>query len=172
MLWIISNLKWCIHLTFYIYWLIESTSIVWWWLRNQVTRVLSDVNVGKLEECSRTKLPFRRVCLSRHDHFTHETGCVAYHPTPVGDRLFSHIHRVFHTICPEWPACHPQGGGCQATRPISRVKWLWRHRQTRRNSNVVRLDSSNFPTFTSEKYLFGTYRRKIINIYCPRHGLS
>ena len=52
---------------------------------------------------------------------------------------------------------------------------------------------SNFSTFTPEKYLFGTYRRKIINIYCllvtekstnphvkltcpgigkPRHGLS
>ena len=83
------------------------------------------------------------------------------------DKYFSHIHRVFHTICPEWPACHPQGGGWQATRPVSRVKWLWRRRQTRRNGNVARLDSSNFPTFTSEKYLFGTYRRKIINIYCP-----
>ena len=35
------------------------------------------------------------------------------------------------------------------------------------NGNVARLDSSNFPTFTSEKYLYGTYRRKIINIYCP-----
>ena len=80
---------------------------------------------------------------------------------------FSHIHRVFHTIYPEWPACHPQGGGWQATRLISRVNWLWRHRQTRRNGNVVRLDSSNFPTFTSEKYLFEAYRRKIINIYCP-----
>ena len=30
-----------------------------------------------------------------------------------------------------------------------------------------RLHSSNFPTLLSEKYLFGTYRRKIINIYCP-----
>ena len=80
---------------------------------------------------------------------------------------FSHIHRVLHTICPEWPAYHPQGGGWQATRPVSRVKWLWRHRQTRRNGNVVRLDSSNFPTFTSEKYLFGAYRRKIIKLYCP-----
>ena len=85
----------------------------------------------------------------------------------VTNIAFSHIHRVFHTICPEWPACHPQGGGWQATRPVSRVKWLWRHRQTRRNGNVARLDSSNFPTFTSEKYLFGTYRRKIIDIYCP-----
>ena len=27
--------------------------------------------------------------------------------------------------------------------------------------------SSNFPTFTSKKYFWGTYRRKIINIYCP-----
>ena len=52
-------------------------------------------------------------------------------------------------------------------RPASRVKWLWRHWKTRRNGNVARLDSSHFPTFTSEKYLFGTYRRKIINIYCP-----
>ena len=59
------------------------------------------------------------------------------------------------------------GGGWQATQPVSRVKWLWRHRQTRQNSNVARLDSSNFPTFTLEKYLFGTYRRKIIIIYCP-----
>ena len=42
--------------------------------------------------------------------------------TVIGN-LFSHIHRVFHTICPEWPACHPQGGGWQATRPVSRVKW-------------------------------------------------
>ena len=80
---------------------------------------------------------------------------------------FSHIHRVFHTICPEWPACHPQGDEWQATRPVSRVKWLWRHRQTRRNDTGARLDSFNFPTFRSEKYLFGTYRRKIINIYCP-----
>ena len=32
---------------------------------------------------------------------------------------------------------------------------------------IARLDSSNFPKFTSEKYLFETYRRKIINIYCP-----
>ena len=80
--------------------------------------------------------------------------------------LFSHIHRGIHTICPEWPACHQQGGGWQATRPVSRLTWLWRHRQTRRNSNVTRLDSSNFMMFTSEKYPFGTYRRKIINIYC------
>ena len=80
---------------------------------------------------------------------------------------FSHIHRVINTICPEWPACHPQGGGWQATWPVSHVKWLWRHRQTRRNDNVTLLDSSYFPKFTSEKYLFGTYRRKIINIYCP-----
>ena len=58
--------------------------------------------------------------------------------------LFSHIHRVIHTICPEWPACHPQGGGWQATRPVSRVKLLWRHMLTRRNGNVVRLDSSIF----------------------------
>ena len=29
------------------------------------------------------------------------------------------------------------------------------------------LEFSNFPTFTPEKYLFVTYRRKIINIYCP-----
>ena len=67
-------------------------------------------------------------------------------------RYLSPIFRVIHTICPEWPACHPQGGGggWQATRPVSRVKWLWRHRQTRRNGNVARLDSSNFPTFTSE----------------------
>ena len=49
----------------------------------------------------------------------------------------------------------------------------------------LRLDSSNFPTFTAEKYLFGTYKRKIIYIHClsvtekltnshvkPRHGLS
>ena len=84
-----------------------------------------------------------------------------------GEIYFSHIHRVIHTICPEWPACHPQGGGWQATRPVSRVKWLWRNRQTRRNVNVARPDSPNFPTFTSEKYLFGTYRRKIINIFCP-----
>ena len=68
---------------------------------------------------------------------------------------FSPIFTVFHTICPEWAACHPQGGGWQATRPVSRVKWLWRLRQTRRNGNVARLDSSNFPTFTSEKYLLG-----------------
>ena len=59
------------------------------------------------------------------------------------------------------------GVGWQATRPISRVDWQWRHRKTRRNGNVARLDSSNFPTFTSKKYLFWTYRRKIINIYCP-----
>ena len=38
---------------------------------------------------------------------------------------------------------------------------------TRRNGNVVRLDTSIFPMFTLEKYIFGTYRRKIINIYCP-----
>ena len=68
---------------------------------------------------------------------------------------------------PRMTSLSPTGGGWQATRPISRVKWLWRHRQTRRNGNVVRPDSSNFPTFTSEKYLFGTYRRKLINIYCP-----
>ena len=30
-------------------------------------------------------------------------------------------------------------GGWLATRPVSRVKWLWRHRQTRRSGNVVRL---------------------------------
>ena len=24
---------------------------------------------------------------------------------------FSYIHRVIHTICPEWQACHPQGAG-------------------------------------------------------------
>ena len=58
------------------------------------------------------------------------------------------------------------GGGWQATRPVSCVKWLWRHRQTRRNGNVARLDSSNFPTFSLEIYLFGIYRRTIINIYC------
>ena len=29
------------------------------------------------------------------------------------------------------------------------------------------IDYSNFLLLTSEKYLFGTYRRKIINIYCP-----
>ena len=59
------------------------------------------------------------------------------------------------------------GGGWQATRPVSRVKWFWRHRQTRGNGNVARLDYSYFPTFKSEKYLLGTYMRKIINIYCP-----
>ena len=35
------------------------------------------------------------------------------------------------------------------------------------NGNVVRLDSTEFLTFSSEKCLFGTYLRKIINIYCP-----
>ena len=47
------------------------------------------------------------------------------------------------------------------------IKWLWRHRQTRRYGNVARLNYFNFPTFTPEKFLFGTYRRKIINIFCP-----
>ena len=82
-------------------------------------------------------------------------------------KFFSRIFTVIHAFCTEWPACHPQGGGWQATGPVSRVKWLWRHRQTGRNGNVARLDSSIFPTFTSEKYVFGRYRRKIINIYCP-----
>ena len=59
------------------------------------------------------------------------------------------------------------GGGWHATWPVSRVKWLWHHSQTRQNGNVARPDSSNFPTFTSEKYLYETYRRKIIIIYCP-----
>ena len=68
---------------------------------------------------------------------------------------------------PRMTSLSSTGGGWQATRPVSRVKWLWRHRQIRRNGNVAWLDSSNFPTFTSEKYLFGTYNRKIINIYCP-----
>ena len=96
----------------------------------------------------------------------HQTSNKGFMPTGT-NFLSSHIHRVIHMICPEWPACHPQGGGWQATRPVSRVKWLWRHRQTSQNGNVARQDSSNFPTFTSEKYLFGTYKRKIINIYCP-----
>ena len=46
-------------------------------------RCFSDVNVGKLEESSRTMLPFRRVLLVRHNHFTGETGLVAYHPPPL-----------------------------------------------------------------------------------------
>ena len=50
-------------------------------------RYFFDVNVGKLEESSRTALPFRRVCLWRHNHFTREIGRVACHPPPVGDRL-------------------------------------------------------------------------------------
>ena len=74
---------------------------------------------------------------------------------------FSHIHRVIHTICPEWPACHPQGGGWQATRPVSRVKWLWRHRQTRRNSNIARLDFSNFLTLTSENTFLAHLSRRL-----------
>ena len=44
----------------------------------------SDVNVGKLEESSRATLPFRRVCLWRHNLFTRETGRVACHPPPCG----------------------------------------------------------------------------------------
>ena len=47
-------------------------------------RYFSDVNVGKLEESSRATLPFRRVCLWRHNHFTRETGRVACHPPPCG----------------------------------------------------------------------------------------
>ena len=38
----------------------------------------------KLEESSRTTLPFRRVCLWRHNHLTRETGRVACHPPPCG----------------------------------------------------------------------------------------
>ena len=68
---------------------------------------------------------------------------------------------------PRMTSLSSTGVGWQATRPVSRIKRLWRYRQTRRNGNVARLDSSNFPTFTSKKYLFGTYRRKIIYIYCP-----
>ena len=33
--------------------------------------------------------------------------------------MIKYSPRVIHTICPEWPACHPQEGGWQATRP----KW-------------------------------------------------
>ena len=77
------------------------------------------------------------------------------------DHFFSDIHRVIHTICPEWPACHPQVGGWQATRLVSRVKWLWRHRLTRRNGNVV------LENVVLEKYIFWTYGRKIIKLYCP-----
>ena len=47
-------------------------------------RYFSDANVGKLEESSRTTLPFRRVCLWRHNHFTREIGRVACHPPPCG----------------------------------------------------------------------------------------
>ena len=47
-------------------------------------RYFSDVNVWQLEESSRATLPFRRVCLWRHNHFTRETGHVAYHPPPCG----------------------------------------------------------------------------------------
>ena len=41
-------------------------------------RCFSGVNIGKLEESSRTTLPFGHVCLRCHSHFTHETGRVAY----------------------------------------------------------------------------------------------
>ena len=44
----------------------------------------SNVNVEKLDESSRTTLPFRCVCLWRHNHFTRQTGRAAYHPTPCG----------------------------------------------------------------------------------------
>ena len=50
------------------------------------------------------------------------------------------------------------GGGWQATWPVSRVKWLWRHRQTRRNGNVVRLDSSNFVGLLHHPFDFSLFR--------------
>ena len=54
-------------------------------------RYFSYVNVGKLEESSHRTLPFRRVCLLRHNHLTHETGCVAYHPPPCGSSLANSV---------------------------------------------------------------------------------
>ena len=56
-------------------------------------KVFSDVNVGKLEESSRTMLPFLRVCLWRHNHFTWETGRVACHTTPCG-RQAGHFGQI------------------------------------------------------------------------------
>ena len=35
------------------------------------------------------------------------------------------------------------------------------------NGNVVRQDSAYFATFVLEKYIFWTYGRKIIKLYCP-----
>ena len=46
-------------------------------------RYIFDVKVGKLEESSCKTLPFWRVSLRRHNHFKRETGCVAYHPSPL-----------------------------------------------------------------------------------------
>ena len=46
---------------------------------------------------------------------------------------------------PRMTSLSPTGRWWQATPPISHVKWLWRHRQTRQNGNVTQLDSSNFP---------------------------
>ena len=61
-------------------------------------RYFSDVNVRKLEESSRAMLPFRRVCLWRHNHFRRETGRVACHPPHVDDRLVIWANRVDNSV--------------------------------------------------------------------------
>ena len=40
------------------------------------------------------------------------------------------------------------------TQPVWCVKWLWRHRQTPRNGNVLQLDSTYFPILALEKKLY------------------
>ena len=74
--------------------------------------------------------------------------------------LFSHIHRVLHTNCPKLPAWHPHGGELQATWPVSCIKWLWRHRLTCQNGNVVRLDSTDFSNVCTWKIDFGHIPKK------------
>ena len=55
-----------------------------WLSFSYMSQIFFYPNVGKLEEFSCMTLPFRRVCLWRHNHFTHETGRLAYHPPPCG----------------------------------------------------------------------------------------
>ena len=86
----------------------------------------------------------------------------------------THVHESFIPYSQSYPhdlpritSLSPTGGGWLALRQFSRVKWLWHHRQTHRNGNVVRLDSFNLLMITAEKIHFATSRRKIMKIYCP-----
>ena len=86
---------------------------------------------------------------------------------PVHGKPFLPYSQSYPHDLPRMTSLSPTGGWM-----ISSTTWFARKVTMTSQANMpkrqrVRLDSSNFSTFTSEKYLLQTYRRKIINIYCP-----